>query len=326
MADEPPAKLEAIAVAFAGAAFGIGALLVRRATLVPAGMFDGAAVALFAWGASIALHRAAGHAAAILLRGAGFAVAALLAAAALAPPYDRAGLPAAAWLLGGAALQASTRAGAWRLGLAAGGSALLLLGAGIGWSAAEVWPETARLRWALSVASVLAFAGLLARMPLARRWPRGTPAPVGVLLVAALAATYVAYRPLVAASVANLPLYEWTLGVGAAGLMLGRLRASARDAAVNEAWSGEGRRHEQAAAPAYDARMAPLAVAIQRYLDTGDGFEDYRSALLRVAPHAPPTFRKTLQGAQPVQGRGRAAKAARRERLVTHDAILELLR
>lgn len=318
-----PGKLETVAAAIAGTAFATGALLVRKATLVPAGFFDGAALVAAAWGLSLLLHRAAGPAAVTLARGASLAIGGILATTTLAPPFDSAALPLAAWILGGALLQA--RATRWSAVLAGAGVTFLAMGLAVAWLAAGGWPEPLRLRGALVAAAALATAGLVARLVLLRRRPRLAPSPMGVLLFAAIASVYVAYRPLVATRVANLPLYEWTLGVGVAALMLGRLRRTARDASVTEAWTGSARRHRHEAVPAYDPRMSPLATIVQRYLDTGDGFEEYRAALLRLAPRAAPPFRKTLQGARPVQGRGRAGKAARRERLATHDAMMELL-
>jgi hypothetical protein len=71
--------------------------------------------------------------------------------------------------------------------------------------------------------------------------------------------------------------------------------------------------------------MPPLAAAIERYLETGQGFEEYRAAMMRGAPHAPAPFRKALQGATPVPGKGRAGKAARAERLRVHDETMEKL-
>lgn len=324
MADDAPGRIEATAAAVAGAAFAIGAILVRTQTPVPAGMFDGAALACVAWGISPAAQRLFGRAGATLARSIGLGAGSLFALATFAPPFDRAALPLALWCMGAGLAQAATYAR--RLGPAfAGGSlALLALGAAFAWTGASAWPEPGRLRGAMLSAGALALAGFVLRFLLARRAPKLAPSPVGIFLVAALAASYFAYRSLVATRVSNLPLYEWTLGVGAAALLLGRLRRSARDASVPEAWSGTARRHEQDAAPAYDSRMPPLAVAIERYLERGEGFEEYRAALLRAVPHSPPPFRKALQGARPVQGRGRASKAARRERLATHDALMEL--
>lgn len=317
-----PGRLESSAAATAGVAFAIGAILVRSATVVPAGIFDGAAVVSLAWGVSLVVHRVVGAAAATILRGASLAAGAVLGTITLAPPFDGAALPLAAWLVGGALLQA--RALRWGALLAGAGLTFLAMGVAAAWVASPSWPEAARLRAALAASAALSLTGLAARLVLLRRRPRLAPSAVGVLLFAAIASIYVAYRPLVATRVANLPLYEWTLGVGAAMLMLARLRRTARDAAVAEAWTGSGHKHRHEPTPAYDPRMAPLATVVQRYLDTGDGFEEYRAALLRLAPGAPPPFRKTLQGARPVQGRGRAGKAARRDRLATHDALMEL--
>lgn len=327
MADERvPSTLEAGAALVAGAAFGALALFLRARTLLPEGFFDALAAASFAWGLSVAAHQRLGAAAGVLLRGGGVAFAALLLSGELLAPFDRAAVPLAAWALGATLLQASTRARAGAtvlyaigvLGLAVGVVAALVLGA--------AWPEYARLRLAVLAGAALVALGLVLRALLLRRSLRAlAPGPVGVVLVAALAATYLTYRPLVATRVANLPLYEWTLGVSVALLLLGRLRRSARDAAIPEAWTSAARRHAAEASPVYDARMAPLAAAVERYLETGEGFEAYRAALLRAAPNAAPAFRKALQGVAPLPGRGRAAREARAQRAETHRRLLAAL-
>ena len=324
MRAERPTRFEWVSALAASVVVALGALAVRKATLLPGGFFDAMAAAALGLGFAPLAHRLLAAPAEPLTRGLGFAAAALLVASALLSPFDLAALPLACWMLGGGALAASVLARRPPI-FAAVGVLLLALGIAAAWSAAATWPEPARLRWALAAGSALALVGLLARLVLARRAPRLAPSPVGVLLVAALAAGYLAYRPLVTTQVANLPLYEWTVGVGIAVLALGRLRRNARDESVPEAWSGDARRHEEGARPAYDARMAALAGAVQRYLDTGEGFEAYRAALLRAGPGAPASFRKALQGAAPVQGRGRAAKVARREREATHAALMTLL-
>lgn len=320
---EPPNAVESTAALLAGVVGSAIAFVFRGATLLPPGFFDALALAALGLGVSPLAHRLMGPPAATLARGAGFAAAALVATIALVPPFDRAALPLAAWALGGALVQASTRARRNGVVFGALGVALLALGCALAWTVSPTWPETARLRATIVAAAALAAIALLVRLVVARRSPRLAPSPVGLLLGATLATTYVGYRPLVASQVDNLPLYEWTLGVGVAVLLLGRLRRAAHDASVPEAWSGQARRHRQDAAPAYDLRMPPLAAAIQRYLEEGQGFEEYRAAMQRAAPHAPPAFRKALQGARPVTGRGRAGKAARAERLRVHDELVK---
>ncbi|HVM45617.1 MAG TPA: hypothetical protein VM582_06750 [Candidatus Thermoplasmatota archaeon] len=324
--EERPGGLETAASLVAGLAAALVAWLFRGATVVPAGVFDGIAVAALGLGAAPLAARALAPAAAPVARGAGLAAASVVAAAALLPPFDRAALPLAAWVLGGALLQASTRARRNGVVLASVGVLLLLLGCAVAWQAASAWPETQRLRLTVVASAALVLAGLALRLRLARRAPALAPSPAGVLVGAALAVTYVAYRPLVAGQVANLPLYEWTLGVGVAVLLLGRLRRSARDASVAEAWSGTARRHAQDAAAAYDPRMPPLAAAIQRYLESGEGFDDYRAAMTRAAPHASPAYRKALQGMSAVQARGRGSKAARGTRLAAHQELMDKLK
>lgn len=314
---------EVIAALAAGGVAAVFALLFRSATLLPPGVFHALAIAAVGFGAAPLAARALGAPGAPLVRGVGLAGGAFAAALSLVPPFERAAPSLAAWILGGALLQASTRARRNAVVLSALGVALVALGCAIAWYAAPSWPETTRLRATIAAAGVLAAMGLLGRRYLVRRHPSLAPSPAGILLGATIAATYVAYRPLVAGKVANLPLYEWTLGVGVAALLLGRLRRSARDASVPDAWSGTARKHAQDAPPAYDARMPPLAAAIQRYLESGQGFEEYRMAMLRAAPHAPPTFRKTLQGMTPLMGRGRAGKGAKAERLRVHGHLME---
>lgn len=324
-APQPASWPEAIAALVAGATAATFAFLFRSATLLPAGVFVGGALAALGFGAAPLAARLAGPSAAPLARGAGLAGGAFAAALSLVPPFERAAPPLAAWILGAALLQAATRAKRNGIVLWAIGLVLLAIGCAVAWIASSSWPETARLRATIAAAGALAALGLAGRRSLARRHPALAPSPAGVLVGATIAATYVAYRPLVAAQVANLPLYEWTLGVGVAALLLGRLRRSARDASVPDAWSGTARKHAQDAPPAYDPRMPALAAAIQRYLESGQGFEEYRIAMLRGAPHAPPTFRKALQGLTPLPGRGRAAKGAKAERLRAHDRLMEQL-
>lgn len=314
---------EVTAALVAGGVAAVFAFLFRSATLLPPGVFDALAIAAVGFGAAPLAARALGPPAAPLIRGAGLAGGAFVAALSLVPPFERAAPPLAAWILGSALLQASTRAKRNAVVLASLGMVLVAIGCAIAWYAAPSWPETTRLRATIVAAALLAALGLVGRRWAARHHPSLAPSPAGVLVGATIAVTYVAYRPLVAGKVANLPLYEWTLGVGVAALLLGRLRRSARDASVPDAWSGTARRHAQDAPPAYDARMPPLAAAIQRYLESGQGFEEYRMAMLRAAPHAPPTFRKTLQGMTPLTGRGRAGKGAKTERLRVHGQLME---
>ena len=321
---DPPTRFEAGAALLAGVVAAAFAFVFRSATLLPAGFFDGLAIAALGFGAAALASRLLGEPAAPIARGVGLAGAALLVAASLVPPFDRAAPPLVAWILGGALLQAAPRAKRNGAVFGALGLVLVIGGCGIAWYAAPAWPETARLRATVVAAALLAILGLLARRGLARRSPGLAPAPAGVLIGATLAATYVAYRSLVAGRVANLPLYEWTLGVGVAALLLGRLRRSASDASVPEAWTGTARRHTQDALPAYDTRMPPLAAAIQRYLESGKGFEEYRMAMARASPHAPATFRKALQGMSAVPSpRGRGAKAATAARLAAHQALMQ---
>ena len=325
-AEEGPGVVEAGAAAVAGPAFALSAVLLRRATPMPAGVFDAAAALLLTWGLAPLLHRRAGRLPATLLRGAGVAAAVLLLARSLVPPFDAAALPAALVVAGATLLQARARSGRGGLALDLGGLALLAAGWGAALWLAPTFPEPARLRLALFLAAPVAAAGMLLRLVALRRgYEVLAPMPVGVLLAAALAATYLSYRALVASQVDNLPLYEWTLGVGVAALLLARLRRHVRADEVPEAWESDARRHAQDVVPLYDARMGPVAAALARYLDEGHGFDAYRAALARLK--GPDAYRKALEALQPVPpARGRARRAAREKRREAHRALLLTLR
>lgn len=326
-AADAPGRVEAIAAAIAGPAFAGSCLFLREATLLPPGAFDAAAAILVAIGLAPLAHRRWGRVAATLLRGAGITLGVLLLTSALVPPFDRAVLPIAAWSAGAALLQAGARAKRGTLALAAAGSALLVAGWAGALALAPTFPEAGRLRVALLVAGPVALVLLGARLRLLRTRLRDlAPMPVGILLVVSLSTTYLAYRGLVATRVGNLPLYEWSLGVGVALLLLTRLRRIAREHEVAEPWTSDARRHAQDVAPVYDERMGPLAAVVQRYLDHGEGFEDYRAALLRAAPAAPARYRDALQAAKPPGLRGRAASRASVEaRLAAHRDLLSKL-
>jgi hypothetical protein len=126
--------------------------------------------------------------------------------------------------------------------------------------------------------------------------------------------------------VGNLPLYEWSLGVMLSLLLLARIRRGAREGEAPEAWSSEARRHAQDATPLCDGRMGPLAATLARYLETGEGFGEYRVALETSAPGAVPRLRAILAAPHLPEGR---SKAARREaaaaRLAAHKAALEAI-
>ena len=320
-----PGRVESIAAAVAGPAFAAGALALRRATLLPAGVFDALALVLVAWGVSLLVHRRLGGFAATLVRGLGIAGGVLVLARLLAAPLDAMAVPVALLVAGATVLQARARSG--RGGLVADGLGLALLAAGWGFAfwLSSGFPETARFRVALLVGAPVAVLGLVLRALARRRgWHALAPMPVGILLAAALSGAYLGYRGLVAANVSNLPLYEWTLGAFFAALLLARLRRHARAAEVPEAWESDARRHAQEVAPLYDARMAPVAAAVSRYLETGAGFDEYRAALARLGTAAP--FRKALEAARPVPpARGRAARVAAARRAEAHRQLLQSL-
>lgn len=320
-----PGLVEAVAFAVAGPALALSAFLLRRATIVPPEVFDAGALVLLAWGPSFLVHRKAGAFAATLLRALGIAAAVLVLALLLSAPFDAAGLPLALLVVGGGVLQARARSGRGGLVADALGVSLLAAGWGFGLWLSGGFPEPARLRFALFVAAPVAVVGLALRaVALRRGWHVLAPMPVGILLAAALAGSYLGYRGLVAGRVANLPLYEWTLGAFFAALLLARLRRHARAVEVPEAWESDARRHAQDVAPLYDARMAPVAAVLARYLETGSGFDEYRAALARL--DGPAAYRKALEAARPVPpARGRAARDAARQRADAHRALMQTL-
>lgn len=325
--DEGPGLVEAVAAAIAGPAFAGSALFLRRATLLPPEIFDATAAVLATWGLSPLLHRRRGRAAATLLRGAGLALGVALLAGSLVPPFDRAVIPVLLLVVAGTLLQAHARLPRPQPALFLGGFALLAAAWGAAFWGAPLLPEPVRLRVAIVLGGAATLAGLLWRRHALRRgWRVLAPTPVGVLLVAKLGASYLSYRGLVAAHLANLPLYEWTLGVGLSTLLLTRLRRQAREHEVPEPWESEARRHAQDVAPLYDERMAPLASAIQRYLRSGEGFDAYRDALAR-AHGAPPAYHEALAALQPVpQPRRRMQRAeAERARLAAHERLVSTL-
>ncbi|GEM_PF-4642775 len=323
MAEEvTPGPTEAGAWLVAGVAFAVALLVFRSATILPAGLFDGCAAALVAMGAAPLAHRRLGPAAATLLRGAGLVAAALLVTASLVAPWDRAAPPLALLIAGATLLQAARG----RL-LAGVGLATLAAGLALGWWLSGDFPESGRLRFALALTAAGA-AGLLAarRSLVARGHGAIVPGPAGLIAGAAVGATYLSYRGLVALHVGNLPLYEWSLGVALSLLLLARIRRGAREGEAPEAWSSEARRHAQDATPLYDARMAPLAAVLARYLETGAGFEEYRATLEAAAPDAAPRLKAILAAPHPAEGRSRAARReAAARRLAAHKAALEAI-
>lgn len=325
-------RVEAIAAAIAGPAFGVSALLVRNATLLPAPLFDALAAILAAVGLAPLAGRWRGPPAATLVRGIGVALGVLLVTPALVPPFDRAIPAAALWILGATILQANARAASERVAPMAVGVALLAGGALVALSIADAMPEPARLRVAVIGGGLVALFGLSARAVMRRgAWRAFAPAPVGVLLVTAFGAIYIAYRGAVDDHVENLPLYEWTLAAGAAGLLLSRLRKIARRGATPDAWASAAQRHAQDVAPLYDRRMAPHIAAVGRWLDTGMGFDAYRAAIERGAGDAAPParLRQALDAAAAASAdagtRGRARQNATAKRAAAHAAVMREL-
>ena len=328
-----PGKVEAVAAAVAGPAFAASLVLLRDATILPPSIFDAVAAALVGVGLAPLAHRTRGAPFGTMTRGLGIAAGVLLLTPALVPPFDRAVPTIALWVLGAAILQANTHAQRERWTVAALGLAALATGAALALYLADAYPEPFRLRVAVVAASAAALLGLALRLAVRRsRWRALAPAPVGVLLVAAFTAIYLAYRGLVETQVDNLPLYEWTLAVAAAGLLLSRVRRTAHETATPEAWASDARRHAQDVVPVYDRRMAPYVAAIGRYLDTGMGVSEYRAAILRAAGAAPPAaLVRALDAAEKARagsprGTRRGAQAAAAEaRRAAHAAVMRAM-
>lgn len=327
MEDERPGLAQALAFAVAGPAFAGGALALRDATVLPPGLFDAAAALLLAWGLAPIAHRALGPFTATMLRGLGVAAVLVLSGDALTAPLDRAVPPAVLLVLAAALLQGGARASRNRAWAMTGGAALLVVAFASTLLLAESLPEPARIRLSAFIAAALVTVGLVARAVLLRRdLPRFAPMPAGIVLFATLAAAWTAWRSLVAERVANLPLYEWGLGVLLATLVFARLRRLARAGEVPEAWDSAARRHVQDVAPLYDARMGPRAAVLSRYLDEGEGFEAYR-AILAAAPTASAAYRDGVAALEPVPpARGaRGREAACERRLAEHRALMAML-
>lgn len=320
MSDEPavPGKVEATALAIAGPAFAASLLFLRNATPVDHGVFDGTAAALVALGVAPWVHRWRGAFAATLTRGSGLALGTILFASALVPPFFAATAPAALAILSGTLLQANARRAKPSASLDGVALAGLAGAFALGMVIATGFPEPERLRLTLVLVAV-ATAILLAvrRILVATRWRSLAPMPLGVLLVATIGGIYLSYRGLVGARVANLPLYEWTLATGAAGLLLARIRRKAKEREVRDSFTADARRHAQDVRPVYDERMGAIAAVVARYLEQGIGYDDYRRVLVErgvpasaIAPPVP-------------LGRTRGAKReATRARLDAHERAM----
>lgn len=299
MADEPaaPGRVEATALAIAGPAFAASLLFLRTATPVDHGVFDGSAAALVALGIAPWVHRWRGAFAGTLTRGAGLALGTLLFSTALVPPFFSATAPVAIAILAGSVLQANARRA--RPSATLDGVALAALAGAfaLGLVIASGFPEPGRLRLTLVVVAVATAVLLAIRRVLvaSARWRSLAPMPLGVLLVSTIGGIYLSYRGLVGEHVANLPLYEWTLASCGAGLLLARLRRSAKAREARDGFTGEARRHAQDVRPVYDERMGAIAAVVARYLEQGVGYDDYVRAMTThgvpasaIAPAAPP--------------------------------------
>lgn len=325
-AERGPSPAEAVALAIAGPAFAIAILAVRNATPVPAGLFDALAALLVAWGLAPLAHRKLSPAAGTSARGAGLVAAALLAFSTLGANLDAAAIPLALILAGATVLQADSKTDKPRPAVILLGGTLTLGGLALGIIIADAFPHAARLRFALVGAGLLGAAGMAARLAVLRSGHRDlAPMPAGVLTAAALLSGYAAYRPVVAATVHNLPLYEWALAVSIALLVFGRLRRIAQNAQTAESWSWDAGRHAQDVRPVYDARMVPLAAAIRRWLDDGEGLDEYRKAIETTTGRTiPPQLVETLS-ANRAQKR-QLPKARREAAARRHAAHADVMR
>jgi len=242
-------------------------------------------------------------------------------ARAMVPPYDRATIPVAIWIAAGALLTGALRAQRASRGvLNALGYLALPAGVAVGWRLAGDFPDPARLRLAVTLALGLALVGFAARW-LLRRFDLDVlaPRPGGILGGSGLIATYLAYRSLAAGRITNLPLYEWSIGVGLALLLMGRLRRAAFQHATPDAWASTARRHTQAAKPKFDDRMVPLAAVIRRQLERGDAGPAFAAAF----QHAPADVRAAAQAVADAR-RGRRGRQARQEAYHRLQSTLEM--
>lgn len=322
-----PGPVEATALAVAGPAFGASLFLIRGATGLAPGVFDAGATVLVGVGLAPWAHRLRGAAAGTAVRGAALVLGVLVLSTALVPPFYSAVAPAAIAVVGGTLLQANARRGKPRVSLDSAGVAFLALAFALGLLVSGEFPEPGRLRLTLLVVLVATIGGLaLRRTAVDRGWGDLAPMPLGILIVATLGGVYLSYRTLVREHVANLPLYEWTLAAGAAGLLLARLRRRAKEHEAADAWTALARRHAQDVRPVYDARMGPLAAAIGRYLERGEGYAAYRHAMLDAAGGAPDVESALDAMPRSAPGRSRAARRdAAAQRLAAHEAMMRTL-
>lgn len=319
---EAPGPIEASALAIAGPAFAVSLVLLRGAIGIAPGVFDAGAAVLVAVGLAPWAHRLWGAAVATGVRGAGLILAMGLLATALVAPFFGAVAPALVALVGGTLLQANARREKPALALDSAGVACLALAFALGLLVSSDFPEPGRLRLTLIVVLTATVGGLaLRRIAIDRGYAALAPMPLGILLVSTIGGVYLSYRTLVREHVENLPLYEWTLAAGAAGLLLARLRRRAREREVPDAWTGLARRHAQDVRPVYDDRMGPLAAAIGRYLEQGVGYAAYREAMARAA--GPAALARLDAMPRAPQGRTRAARReAANARVAAHEALL----
>lgn len=323
--DATPSLAEAASYAVAAGAFAVLLALVPRFTPVPLAVCVALILLVVAWGIAPATHRAAGAASATVVRGVGAVAATAWVFPRLGENLPAVQLPLVVFLAGATILQADARRDRPAAAVATVGALLALVGLGLAWRAADAFPDPARLRFALGLGAALLLAGLAVRAWMRRRAPALAPLPAGVCAAALLVSVYLAYRPVASREVENLPLYEWALAAGVAGLVLGRIRRLAWQSHAPEPWSSDARRHAQDVRPIYDPRMAPLAGVLQRYLETGHGFDEYRAVLERAndAP-LPPHLLNALAAARtpPRVAMARARREAAAKRLAAHEAAL----
>lgn len=323
---ERPGPVEATALAVAGPAFALSLLFLRGTTDLDARVFDGGAAVLVAAGLASWAHRLWGAAWGTILRGAGLGIGVLLVAPSLVPPFFSGVLPVLVAIAGGTLLQANARRARPTVSQDSAGVVLIGVAFALALLVSGDFTEPGRLRLALVVVVGVAIAGLaLRRAAVEKGYAALAPMPLGILLVSALGGVYLSYRTLVREHVANLPLYEWTLAALASSLLLARLRRRAKERETSEAWTAAARRHAQDVRPIYDARMGPVAAAVARYLERGEGFQPYREAMLHAAGPRPPAALVAALDEAPkgATGRSRAAKkAARSSRLAAHELIL----
>jgi hypothetical protein len=155
------------------------------------------------------------------------------------------------------------------------------------------------------------------------------------MVLAVLVVAYLLARPLLAARVDLLVLYEYALGVALLAAYLVRLRARARRGAPRQPFSSPARRHVQQVRALPDPRHAAMQEAVQGFLERAEGRDRYREAMLAAVRGARLPDREARELAASIDalpaprprrrwlGSDAKAEAARRQRVALHERALE---